>query len=61
MGITFNPFEQLMGVLPGDSRAHVPPAFQNLMVDENSEIIDFYPKKFPIDLNGKKFAWQGIF
>jgi 5'-3' exoribonuclease 2 len=30
------------------------------MTEEDSEIIDFYPETFPIDLNGKKFSWQGV-
>jgi 5'-3' exoribonuclease 2 len=30
------------------------------MTDEESSIIDFYPENFAIDLNGKKWAWQGV-
>ncbi|TPX68689.1 hypothetical protein SpCBS45565_g02905 [Spizellomyces sp. 'palustris'] len=60
LGTPFRPVEQLMGVLPAYSRQHIPPAFQSLMTDSESPIIDFYPEKFPIDLNGKKFSWQGV-
>ena len=42
------------------SRKHIPEAFQGLMVDENSPILDFYPESFDIDMNGKKMAWQGV-
>lgn len=29
------------------------------MHDEESELIDYYPKDFFVDLKGKKFAWLG--
>ncbi|KAI5797682.1 exoribonculease Dhp1 [Geopyxis carbonaria] len=59
-GTPFKPFEQLMGVLPAASKHNLPAPFQRLMTESDSEIIDFYPENFPIDLNGKKFAWQGV-
>lgn len=59
-GIPFRPFEQLMGVLPAASNHAIPQIFRNLMSDSDSEIIDFYPEDFPVDLNGKKWAWQGV-
>lgn len=59
-GTPFRPAEQLMGVLPAASRSLLPKAFQDLMVDEDSEIIDFYPEDFKIDMNGKKMLWQGV-
>lgn len=30
------------------------------MEEQTSPIADFYPSSFAIDLNGKKFAWQGV-
>ena len=59
-GIPFKPFEQLMGVMPAASNHTIPEVFRSLMSDEESPIIDFYPVDFPIDLNGRKFAWQGV-
>lgn len=59
-GTPFLPLEQLMGVFPAASRQHVPLPFAKLMLDPKSPIIDFYPDDFNIDLNGKKFAWQGV-
>lgn len=59
-GYTSRPFEQLMSVLPAASRHALPEVFHDLMTDKDSEIIDFYPEEFEIDLNGKKMAWQGV-
>lgn len=60
LGQPFKPFEQLMGVFPAASRMHIPEAFQGLMIEEDSEILDFYPEEFDVDMNGKKVrtsAW----
>ncbi|KAK6058879.1 hypothetical protein COOONC_03533 [Cooperia oncophora] len=56
----FKPLEQLMSVFPAASKQHLPLHWQKLMTDEDSPIIDLYPVDFRIDLNGKKFAWQGV-
>ena len=55
----FKPLEQLMGVFPAGSKKFLPTTWQTLMFEADSPIIDFYPTDFKIDLNGKKYAWQG--
>ncbi|GLB40750.1 putative multifunctional protein that exhibits several independent functions at different levels of the cellular processes [Lyophyllum shimeji] len=60
LGKPFRPFEQLMGVLPVASMEHIPSAYQDLMYDPNSSILDFYPLEFEQDLNGKKQDWEAI-
>ncbi|KAH9813633.1 XRN 5'-3' exonuclease N-terminus-domain-containing protein [Melampsora americana] len=60
LGQPFKPFEQLMGVLPSLSSAHVPPVFRDLMTNPESPIIDLYPQDFETDMNGKKQDWEAV-
>lgn len=59
-GVPFRPYEQLMSVLPAASGHTLPAVFRDLMSNPDSEIIDFYPETFEIDMNGAKMSWQGI-
>lgn len=61
-GTPFQPFQQLMSVLPPSScvEAGVPVAMRELMTQPFSPLIDFYPVDFGLDLNGKRFTWQAV-
>ncbi|KAK3631212.1 5'-3' exoribonuclease 2 [Elasticomyces elasticus] len=59
-GTPFRPYELLMGVMPARSNHTIPKVFHSLMTQIDSPIIDFYPENFETDLNGKKYAWQGV-
>ncbi|KAI0225235.1 5'-3' exoribonuclease 2, partial [Massospora cicadina] len=60
LGAPLRPFEQLMGVLPVDSKQHLPEPLHFLMEDRESPIIDFYPLEFTLDLNGANKLWKAL-
>lgn len=60
LGQPFRPYQQLMGVLPDRSKRIVPSVYRDLMTDPNSPIIDFYPRDFELDKNGKKMDWEAV-
>ncbi|KAJ6438471.1 exonuclease [Purpureocillium lavendulum] len=59
-GQPFKPYEQLMGVLPDRSKKIVPKIYHDLMTNPSSPIIDFYPRDFELDMNGKKMDWEAV-
>lgn len=60
LGQPFRPYDQLMGVLPDRSKKIVPTAYHDLMTSPESPIIDFYPRDFDLDMNGKKMEWEAV-
>ena len=60
LGQPFKPYQQLMGVLPDRSKKIVPPVYHELMTLPESPIIDFYPRDFELDMNGKKMDWEAV-
>lgn len=49
-----------MGVLPDRSKKIVPTIYHDLMTNPKSPIIDFYPRDFELDMNGKKMDWEAV-
>lgn len=60
LGDPFKPFEQLLAVLPAASKHLLPAPFHDLMTDEDSPIVHYYPVNFETDLNGKRNDWEAV-
>lgn len=60
IGTPLRPFEQLMSVFPKQSSHAIPKCYRHLTYEPTSEIIDFYPTDFRLDVNGAAFAWMGV-
>jgi 5'-3' exoribonuclease 2 len=60
LGLPASPYEQLLAVFPKQSAHAIPVCYRSLLSDPKSEIIDFYPTNFHIDINGARFAWMGV-
>jgi hypothetical protein len=60
LGSPLKPFQQLMGCMPPSQAHHIPEPYRWLMTDPRSPIIDFYPKAFTIDMNGKRWPWEAV-
>ena len=54
----FKPFEQLLMVLPQESKHLLPVNLGSKMIDINSEIIHYYPIKYEIDLTNNNYLWE---
>ena len=50
----------MIAVFPKQSAHAIPFCYRHLLSDTNSEIIDFYPTDFKLDINGAAYAWMGV-
>lgn len=47
-------------MLPAASKQLLPTPFHDLMTDEDSPIVHYYPVYFETDLNGKRNDWEAV-
>jgi len=60
LGTPLKPFEQLMACMPPSQAHTLPEPYRWLMTSSDSPIIDFYPRAFTVDMNGKRWPWEAV-
>ena len=55
--VPYHPFEQLMFILPPESKHLLPESYQSLMTS-NSSIAMYYPEEYHFDTVYRRFFWQ---
>ena len=60
LGLPFEPFQQLLAVLPRASSRLLPPPLAALMLPGGSALADFYPNAFQVDMDGKNWEWEAV-
>lgn len=53
------PFVQLLSVLPPKSADLLPVPLDELLCSDTSPMAEYCPDEFPVDLSGKRQAWEG--
>ncbi|KAJ6254353.1 5'-_3' exoribonuclease [Anaeramoeba flamelloides] len=54
------PLVSLVSILPIESSDILPQKLRPLLTDENSPLIEYFPKELKFDQNGKRFEWEWI-
>jgi 5'-3' exoribonuclease 4 len=54
----FRPFEQLLMVLPQQSKDLLPPKLGNQMINISSDIIQYYPIEYDIETTNNYYLWE---
>jgi len=60
LGKPLEPFQQLLACMPPSHANLLPEPYRRLMTEDDSPIIDFYPKSFTIDMNGKRWPFEAV-
>ncbi|UPR01782.1 5'-3' exoribonuclease [Chloropicon primus] len=62
-GKPFNPFQQLLAVMPASSAKLFPEVYQELILNDSSPLrnpVNYFPTDFDLDMEGKRADWEGI-